>query len=54
MVFYPDGRENGAKLVSSTDGKSPVINSDYKSELEAYLRDKEINLIMRQRHGVRM
>lgn len=47
-TFLPDN----AALVSTSDAKQGVTNRNYKSELEAYKRDKEINAIMRQRSSV--
>lgn len=47
-TFEPDN----AILVSTSDGKSPATNADYRSELEAYRNDREINAIMRQRSSV--
>jgi hypothetical protein len=44
--FEPDN----ATIVSTSDGQSPT--GSYRSELEAYLADKEINAIMRQRTSV--
>jgi hypothetical protein len=54
MVFYPDGRDNGATLVSTASDKQGVTNPNYQDEYAAYLRDKEISILMRQRHGVNM
>jgi hypothetical protein len=47
-TFEPDN----ATLVSTAEGKAPATNRDYKSELEAYRNDREINAIMRQRSSV--
>lgn len=46
-TFEPDN----AELMSTAD-KQGVTNPDYKSELESYKRDQEINAIMRQRSSV--
>jgi hypothetical protein len=51
MVFYPDGRDNGATIVSTADGQH-VSNRDYKSELEAYRNEVAIAAIMRERSSV--
>jgi hypothetical protein len=47
-TFEPDN----AVLVSSASAKQGVTNPDYKSELDAYNRDREISAIMRQRSSV--
>jgi len=52
MTFYPDGSCDNATLVSTASVKQGVTNPDYKSELESYLRDKDIAAIMRQRTSV--
>jgi hypothetical protein len=46
-TFLPDN----AQVVSVATGQT-TTNRNYKSELEAYKRDKEINAIMRQRSSV--
>jgi hypothetical protein len=51
MVFYPDGRTDNATIVCTAAGQH-VSNPDYRSELEAYRRDKEIAAIMRERSSV--
>ncbi len=49
MVFDP--REDNATIVHTSEGQAPC-RTDYTSELEAYMRDREINAIMRQRSSV--
>jgi hypothetical protein len=49
MIFDPN--EASATIVHTSEGQAPC-RTDYTSELEAYLRDKEINAIMRQRTSV--
>lgn len=46
-TFEPDN----AILASTSDGQT-TTNRDYKSELEAYRQEREINAIMRQRSSV--
>jgi len=45
-TFEPDN----ATIVSTSDGQTPT--GSYRSELEAYLADKEIAAIMRERTSV--
>lgn len=52
-TFDPNEVDN-AILVSTSSAKQGVTNRDYTSELERYKRDREINAIMRQRHGIRL
>lgn len=49
MVFDP--REPSATIVHTSEGQAPC-RTDYQSEYEAYLRDREIAAIMRQRTSV--
>lgn len=48
MVFSPN---DNAILVCTAEGQN-VSNPDYRSDLEAYLKDREIDSIMRQRTSV--
>jgi hypothetical protein len=51
VIFDPN--DSNATLVHTSEGQSPC-KTDYASEYEAYLKDRDIAAIMRERSAVRM
>ena len=62
VKWITDAYGNSVRLVGTADADGVRSNvkqdaaprSSYAAELAAYRRDKEINILMRQRHGVNM